>query len=174
MFDSFRVLAWLFRNNVVSFPHLIPDQSSNTLYPLNLFLEVANETANELRERNGSLTEISSREMDLRLQDRLEKSQGRLDYRERSNAFTSPEYRFIKFIVRRLVRANAAISDRPFAFFYPHEVQIMDLATFEKNSSGPSSHSEYKSRQRARARERVFGLGLGRGGRGPSAKNNLR
>ena len=48
-------------------------------------------------------------------------------------------------------------SARPFRFFYPYEIQIMDNATFLKNQSGPMAHDAYKSRQRIKARERVFG-----------------
>lgn len=151
VFDSFRVLHWLERNHVISYPHLIPDQSNNTLYPLNLFQEVMNELPDD--------REISGEEIDQLLKSRLENSMDRASYREKLNTFTDRNYRFMKFIVRRLIRAKTEAVGRPFMFFYPYEVQVMDRATFESNLQGPSSHAEYKARQRNRARERVFGLG---------------
>jgi len=47
---------------------------------------------------------------------------------------------------------------KPFRFFYPFEVQIMDRGTFERQSQGPTAHEAYKERQKKAARERVFGL----------------
>lgn len=151
VFDSFRVLRWLERNHVISYPHLIPDQSNNTLYPLNLFHEVLNELPQG--------RELTGEEIDHLLRARLDNSKERATYREKLNKFTDRNYRFMKFIVRRLIRAKTEAVGRPFMFFYPYEVQVMDLATFESNLQGPSSHAEYKARQRNRARERVFGLG---------------
>lgn len=149
IFDCFRVMHWLVTNNVVSFPHLIPDQSNNTLYPLNLFTEVMA----EMRERGINSPEL----VEEHLRKKISTENGRATYREKLNIFTSREYRFIKFIVRRLIRAKTEGRDRPFMFFYPYEIQIVDIETFKKNSTGPSSHGEYKARQRQRARERVFG-----------------
>lgn len=151
VYDSFRVLLWLVKNNVISYPHLIPDQSNNTLYPLNLFLEVVNDLPADKT--------YSGEEIDKLLMEKLRVGSERAVYREKLNSFTDRNYRFMKFIVRRLIRAKTETLGRPFMFFYPYEVQIMDRPTFEANLKGPSSHSEYKARQRTRARERVFGLG---------------
>ena len=151
VFDSFRVLRWLERNHVISYPHLIPDQSNNTLYPLNLFVEVVKDLPKG--------QELTGEEIDRLLEAKLKTSMERATYREKLNTFTDRRYRFMKFIVRRLIRAKTEAVGRPFMFYYPYEIQIMDLATYESNLQGPSSHGEYKGRQRNRARERVFGLG---------------
>lgn len=148
VFDCFRVLRWLVRHNVVSYPHLIPDQSNNTLYPLNLFVEAIG----EMESRKITAPDA----IESYLQEKLAQTQDRASYREKLNVFTSRDYRFMKFIVRRLIRTRADSQGKPFMFYYPYEVQIMDLATFERNSIGPSSHAEYKARQRQRAYERVF------------------
>ena len=148
VFDCFRVLRWLVRHNVVSYPHLIPDQSNNTLYPLNLFIEALQDLQ--------AAAHVSPEMVENHLQGKLEKAQDRAAYREKINMFTSRDYRFMKFIVRRLIRTRSIGQDRPFTFYYPYEVQIMDLATYQRNSVGPSSHGEYKARQRQRAHERVF------------------
>ncbi len=148
IFDCFRVLRWLVKHNVVSYPHLIPDESNNTLYPLDLFVE----TVRDLREGGGETPERVERELRKRLSERG----GQGLYREKLNAFTSRDYRFIKFIVRKLIRTGSDGAQRPFMFYYPYEVQIMDRETYAKNSEGPCSHVEYKARQKQKARERVF------------------
>lgn len=151
--DCFRVLRWLVRHHVISTPHLIPDQSNNTLYPLNLFEEVVA----ELKAR----PDMGPKEIDRLMQTKVKSDKDRASYREKINVFTSRDYRFMKFIVRRLIRARAHALDRPLMFFYPYEVQVMDELTFNRNSIGPSSHTEYKSRQKRTARERVFGAESG-------------
>ena len=42
-------------------------------------------------------------------------------------------------------------------FFYPYEVQILDLASHEDNELGRSAHSEYKKSQIQTAMRRVMG-----------------
>ena len=103
-----------------------------------------------------------------------------------SNPFSSKEYSAIQFTARTLVRlpspatqALATIQTRlqamgdpglsdlvripelieeqeEFAFFFAHEVQVMEQSGFQSSISGPASHSEYKQRQRDAARRRVL------------------
>jgi uncharacterized protein (TIGR04562 family) len=40
LIDVFRVMQFLVRNHVVSYPHVVPSQSNNTIFPVDLFLEV--------------------------------------------------------------------------------------------------------------------------------------
>jgi uncharacterized protein (TIGR04562 family) len=152
LIDVFRVLRYLVKQNIVNYAHNIPDQSINTVYPLNLFLEVIE-----------SLTldrEYSTEELDRKLFEKLEKEKERAVYKERVNVFTSRDYRFIKFITRRLVKINigTAENSRVLTFFYPYEVQIVDYDSYTQNLQGPGSHVSYKERQIRRARVRIFGL----------------
>ncbi len=150
LFDVFRVLKYFLENNIVSFPHNIPEQSNNTLYPLNLFLETL-ESLNRDVEPNGE-------EIDQLLRRRLEANEGRAVYLEKHNSFSSHDYRFIKFITRRLIRITITNNDRPqtLSFFYPYEIQIVDYEAHLKNLSGPASHEQYKERQIERARARIL------------------
>ncbi|MEO0336794.1 MAG: hypothetical protein AAF202_10385 [Pseudomonadota bacterium] len=76
------------------------------------------------------------------------------------NQFSSQDYRFIKFITRKLIRIPAGNEESsPFSFFYPYEVQIVDYETYLQNLSGGASHAEYKKRQKRKARMRVLGYG---------------
>ncbi len=102
------------------------------------------------------------------------------------NPFSSKDYSAIQFTARTLVRlpspatgaletlqgrlqtmGDTELSDlaqipellleqEEFAFFFAHEVQVMEQSGFQRSLSGPASHSEYKQRQRDAARRRVL------------------
>ncbi|MGZ3690696.1 MAG: TIGR04552 family protein, partial [Pseudobdellovibrio sp.] len=42
IFDSFQVIRFLVEENLISFPQIMPDQSSNNMYPVQEFLEIVN------------------------------------------------------------------------------------------------------------------------------------
>ncbi len=157
MFDVFRVLRYFVDQNIVSVAHNIPDQANNTLYPLNLFLETM-----EALDRDG---EYTPEQMDKLLLERLQKNADRARYFEKINAFSSHDFRFVKFITRRLVRIENTVTQKndsstnraQLSFFYPYEVQIVDYETYLKNTTGAASHELYKKRQVEKARERILG-----------------
>lgn len=149
LFDVFRVMRFLVENHVVSPANVIPNQSNNTLYPVNLFLDVM--------EGMSRTSDMDVVELDKRLNERLRKDQARARFLEKHNVFTSRDYRFVKFITRQLVRVTHAETQKSFSFFYPYEVQILDYEHYLRSLTGPASHDEYKARQRARARQRVLG-----------------
>lgn len=155
MFDSFRVIGFLLENHLISFPHIMPDQSNNTLYPVNLFME-AMAALQSRQEKGEELTSDSIQEF---LKKHLEVNMSRAEFLYKGNEFSASDYRFIKFIVRKLVTVSIGegAQRRAFRFFYPFEIQIMDYETYVNNLSGPMAHDEYKNRQRIRARERVLG-----------------
>ena len=148
LFDVFRVMRFLVENHVVSPANIIPSQSNNTLYPVNLF----NAVMAAVPEAEG----LSAEEVDRHLKDRLNKEKELARFLEKRNVFTSREYRFVKFITRQLVRVTLPDSQKSFSFFYPYEVQILDQEHYLKSLTGPASHDEYKARQRERARQRVL------------------
>ncbi len=162
VFDSFRVIRFLVEHHIISFAHIIPDQSNNTLYPLNVFLQIMKEVAAENKNIPKADWPANEAELEARLQKSLMGSEYQAEYLEKENQFSGIDYKFIKFINRKLITVNVGTGQnaRPFRFFYPYEIQIMDQATFLKNQSGPMAHDAYKDRQRIKARERVFGAKL--------------
>lgn len=148
LYDVFRVMRFLVINHVVSPANVIPNQSNNTLFPVNLFLDVM--------EGLPRTAEMDPVEIDKLLSARLDKDMAKAKFLEKHNTFTSKDYRFIKFITRQLVRVTHPETQKSFSFFYPYEVQILDYEHYLRSLSGPASHDEYKSRQRDRARERVL------------------
>lgn len=144
IYDSFRVVRFLVEEHLISFPNIVPDQSRNTLYPLNLFFELIGEL------KDGDKHE----EIEARLISKLEQARGRAEFLEKKNEFSDGSYRAIKFIVRQLIKIPGSPDGG--RFFYPYEVQIMDYETYLTNMSGESSHGKYKQRQLQAARQRVM------------------
>lgn len=145
VFDSFRVLRFLTDRHIISFPNIMPDQSKNTLYPLNLFFEVIKNTAPN--STNEQIVEA--------LQRKLEIERFKAEFLEKQNDFSSDGYRAVKFICRHLI--DLPMAQGRSRFFFPYEIQIMDYDTYVQNLTGPTSHAEYKNRQTAAAKKRVLG-----------------
>lgn len=149
IFDSFQVLRFLWRENIVSFPHIMPDQSSNNLYPSALFVKVCQ----ELEEKGLDPADSDLEEM---FEARLKLEGAQYKPLRKENSFSSEEYRFVKFISRKLIHIPGTEGRPPFSFFFPFEVQILDQAAHSIMQAGPSEHEAYKERQRQGARERLF------------------
>jgi uncharacterized protein (TIGR04562 family) len=147
MFDAFRVLRFLASENLVSFPHIIPDQSSNNLYPVDLFLEACQKIKD-------SGPELNEDQVEAFFQAFLLQKEKETQFLRKENDFSGHDYRFIKFITRRLICVEK--SGEGFGFFYPYEVQIMDAKSHQSILTGPSEHAAYKERQKEAARSRVL------------------
>lgn len=103
---------------------------------------------------------------------------------KRVNLFTSQHYRSLQFTVRHLVRSEnpaflaleslsnqlrrytgvhrqepwmESVIPQQFSNYFPIEIQIMDLESYELAKFGPASHEQYKSNQLKAVRERVLG-----------------
>lgn len=148
LFDSFQVIRLLVKENLISFPHIMPDQSSNNIYPVSLFIETCRDL---LREGKS----YSSDEISKRLMEALKDHPEQVSLFKKENSFSGFDYKFIKFITRKLVRVQKSEREH-FTFFFPYEVQIMDQEAYAKILSGPSEHVAYKERQIEAARKRLF------------------
>ncbi len=147
MFDCFQVIRFLVEEHLISYPHIMPDQSHNNLFPIDLFLQACAELAATPKVLNESQIEEFFHAY-------LARNIENASYLKRENSFSGVDYQNIKFICRKLIRV--AKEKQSFSFFYPFEVQIMDQAGLKKVQSGPSEHQAYKERQRLGARKRLF------------------
>ncbi len=148
-FDVYRIVRFLVYENLISFPHIMPDQSSNTLYPVELFCELVE----DLRQAkfSGSYDEVN----ELLKQKLLEQKNTAKPLRK-FNHFSGVDHKFIKFICRKLIRLSLSDNKGEFSFFFPYEVQIMDCESYQQILTGPAEHEAYKARQQRAARRRVF------------------
>lgn len=149
LFDSFQVIRFMIEENLMSFPHIMPDQSSNNLYPVDLFIQVCDEL------RKMSTDPLDNESVHRVFEKRLAEQGDKAKLFRKANEQSSTDFQFIKFITRQLIRIESP-GREPFSFFFPFEVQIMDSVAHQKILSGPSQHEAYKERQKLFARRRLF------------------
>lgn len=142
IFDAFRTIDYLLKENIVSFPNVMPEQSHNNLYPVNILLETVRDHPNA-----ENINQI--------LQKKLAESDSRAEFKVKENEFSGSDYKFMKFISRQLIEVESG--GKTIHFFFPYEIQVVDYETYINNLSGPQAHEEYKKRQKMAARLRVFG-----------------
>jgi uncharacterized protein (TIGR04562 family) len=149
LFDIFQVIRFLVEENIMSFPHIMPDQSSNNLYPVDLFVTVC-------KELMATGKNYSDSELKRIFDEKLSSLGDGAQFFRKENFFSGKDYRFIKFITRKLIHIHTQGGKESFSFFYPFEIQIMDQTAHQAILSGPSEHDAYKERQRLAARKRLF------------------
>ncbi len=153
IFDSFQVIRFLVDENLISFPQIMPDQSSNNMYPVEEFLAVCD----KLNKKHGHEQNLASEKIDRLLNHKIKSSQSAfLGLFRKENPFSGKDFKYIKFIARKLVHVHATDPGKKFSFFYPFEVQIMNDDAYKKMQSGESEHSAYKDRQIDAAIKRLF------------------
>ncbi len=153
IFDSFQVIRFLVEENLISFPQIMPDQSSNNMYPVDQFISVCQ----KLEKKHGQLQKLSSEKIDRLLMQKLKSSQSAfLGLFRKENPFSSQDFKYIKFISRKLIQIESGGSGKNFSFFYPFEVQIINESAYKKMQSGDSEHASYKNRQIEAAVKRLF------------------
>jgi uncharacterized protein (TIGR04562 family) len=59
-------------------------------------------------------------------------------------------------LARRVLSMDISLVARDIRFFYPYEIQVVDVEAFKENSQGEASHQEYKRQQVKSAMKRVF------------------
>ncbi|MBY0554992.1 TIGR04552 family protein [bacterium] len=153
IFDSFQVIRFLVEENLISYPQIMPDQSSNNMYPVEEFLAVCE----KLRSKHKEDHKHSSDKIDRLLMKKIHDNQGAfLGLFRKDNPYSSQDFKYIKFICRQLIKIESKTGGKPFSFFYPFEVQIMNDSAYKKIQSGESEHSAYKNRQVKAAVKRLF------------------
>ncbi len=146
--DAFRVLQYLINHNILSLAHIMSGQTSNNLFPVDLFIKMAGDFAPT------KWKELSAQEIDQFLLIAKKEYMANPNHTlfPKENIFSSPDYEFMKFVTRKLIK----ISGSGFQFFYPFEVQIMTQNGYKSSFQGSAEHGQYKKRQISAAKKRVF------------------
>ncbi len=149
IFDCFRVARFLVDENIISYPHIMPDQSSNNVYPLDLFLSVCEDFKKDPHE-------MSNQDIQNILDKKLSEAGEQSNLFRKENKFSGSDYKFIKFISRKLIHISIPGAQDKLSFFYPYEVQIMEKTTYEGIRNSASEHQAYKDRQILAAKQRLY------------------
>lgn len=142
--DAFRVLQFLVEHHLVGVAHVMAGQTSNNLYPVALFQEFMKVYPN-IQDQSPDHIEQALLKFQLDYLNQVETV-------VKENAFSANNYRFIKFVARRLVR----LPENAGQFFYPFEIQILTREAYEHTLQGDGDHKKYKQRQLDAAKKRVL------------------
>ncbi len=184
--DAVLVLHYLREFHLVAFPNVKPSRSVNTLIDISKFRRHFRDLYQQYLSGKLSYVQFEKALRDhAQLHDTL--TQRQVSNLFKRNPYTSGQYRSMQFTVRQLVslvnplyacmdqieeqlellhpeqRENPLIREplqhaRPqYYFFFPYEIQIVDVETHQNNMEGHASHDTYKQRQLKAARKRVLG-----------------
>ncbi|MBK23693.1 MAG: hypothetical protein CME70_06775 [Halobacteriovorax sp.] len=180
-FDTIRVVKFLLENNII-IPHNIkPSRSINTVLDTekfkvkhnnlikmairnNLseerFLQAIEREANECQAGGGkddknkhSLADYQSLQFTCR---QLIKYKNPFLYEFNELRKMAKERGEDPELAKKILGMDVSLIARDIRFFYPYELQIVDLDSHNNNTSGEASHIEYKKSQVVSARNRVF------------------
>ncbi len=178
--DTLFVVRALHEKHTIMYPNIKPTRSRNTLIDIERFGAEIGDVLDAWH--RGELEEAAALER-LRSADFRPSNDPQQQWNPHSSAkynsiqFTCRQLiRFPNPLYERLQQAQDAVCrqvegpllvqllstldlfgiDREIQFFFPYEVQVMDLASFEQASRGRAAYTDYKKRQVATARRRVM------------------
>jgi uncharacterized protein (TIGR04562 family) len=59
-------------------------------------------------------------------------------------------------LAKKILNLDHSLVARDIRFFYPYEIQVVDIEAFKENTEGEASHQEYKRQQVLSAQKRLF------------------
>lgn len=156
--DALMVIRFLRRNGIIDFPNVKPTRSINKLLNIKIMKKIINHYKEKLL--NG---QIDREEFETLVRQETERNPEVSELESSTiNPHTSNEYKSIQFTCRQMIRmrypdnsADTEISN--FTFFFPYEMQVVDIKTHTENQFGKASHEKYKEKQLINARVRVLG-----------------
>jgi len=178
--DALRVVKFLQEYNIVVAHNIKPSRSRNSLVDL-VGLKKSSKDLMKMAMRNNLTEDRFVQALEREAKESWSQSESDTDINKHSHEY----YRSIQFTCRQLIkyknpfiqefkniREMAKNEDSPLAhrilsldisrvarevrFFYPFEVQIVDVENHKKNTMGESSHQEYKKSQTQFAMSRLF------------------
>lgn len=181
-FDTLRVIRFLLEKNIVIPHNNKPSRAINTMIDLPRFKE-AHQRVIKMALKNNLSEERFVAAMEREIQDcKLEIEPGERN-RFTSKSYQSIQFtcrQLIEYknpflhefndlrriaknfnaeeneLARRVLSMDISLVARDIRFFYPYEIQIVDIEAYRKNSQGEASHQEYKHQQVQSAMRRIF------------------
>ena len=181
--DSLRVMKYLRDQHLVITANIKPSRSRNDLVDPFLYRRVWREARSKVQKE----ILRSPGEVDAFIEQGLKAKDKPRKQNRPENPFSTLSYSAIQFTCRQLIKYKNPASDdmkklretlkkhgdtelqkyadridfshltREQHFFYPYEVQIMDLQSYEESQSGIAAHTNYKRMQIESAGKRVLG-----------------
>ncbi len=154
--DALLIIRYLRKNGILDFCNVKPSRSINRLIDIKTFKKIINHQKERLK---AGLINKSEFENIIRQESEREAN---IIHTNSSNPYTNNEYKSIQFTCRQMIRMKYPfdfenpLKGENFCFFFPYEMQILDVKTHEENRYGKASHEKYKEKQLISARKRVL------------------
>ncbi|MCA9788431.1 MAG: TIGR04552 family protein [Cyanobacteria bacterium HKST-UBA05] len=149
--DTLLALEVLRRANVILFTNVLPNRSRNSLVDYHAFKA-------QLEQRLAAEPQAITLDRVFELFKTIP-----VQYPENVDGFNPDnpdslsDYRAIHITERPLIRVKSEELGRAIRFYFPYELQLVDLAHHQENLSGQSAHARYKQNKLRQARKRVLG-----------------
>jgi uncharacterized protein (TIGR04562 family) len=143
--EAINVVRYLIEHHLISFANAMPSRCRNTLINLD-----------DVRQ---CLAENGIEEIDPTVNPQWNEWDKDFEFPQDSqNRFSSENYHAIQFTCRPLIRIpiiKKGVSSE-MSFFFPFEIQIMDLPSYKQSIEGAADHQIYKKKQLEAVRQRVL------------------
>lgn len=149
--DALLALEVLRRHNVVMFTNIVPSRSRNSLVDIDDFKD---KLANRFAAVDESLPQDDLFDLFSTIPVRYPKDDKRFNP---DNPSSSDSYRAIHITDRPLVRIKTPGHPQQLRFYFPYELQLVDMTHHHQNLTGQSAHVDYKRNKLRQARHRVLG-----------------
>jgi uncharacterized protein (TIGR04562 family) len=156
--DALLVIRYLRQSGILDFSSIKPNRSINRLIDIKIFKKILNRQKERLKSG-----EIDKSDFERIIRQEADREANIPFDNDSVNPYTSKEYRSIQFTCRQMIRMKYPIDateterQENFSFFFPYEMQIVDIKTHMENRFGKASHEKYKEKQLISARRRVLG-----------------
>ncbi|MBC7474261.1 MAG: TIGR04552 family protein, partial [Candidatus Sericytochromatia bacterium] len=156
--DALLIIRYLKKTGILDFYNVKPSRSINRLIDVKVFKKILHHHKERLQ--SGEINKI---EFEKIIRQETEKDADLTSEFVSINPYTSNEYKSIQFTCRQMIRMNYPfdsadiLKGENFCFFFPYEMQIVDIKTHNENRFGKASHEKYKEKQLISARRRVLG-----------------
>ena len=155
--DAMLTIRYLRKSGVLDSCNVKPSRSINRLVDIKAFKKILNYQKERLK--SGA---IDRNEFESIIRQESEREANITQNSDSLNPYTNNEYKSIQFTCRQMIRMRYPfdfenpLKGENFCFFFPYEMQIVDVKTHEENRSGKASHEKYKEKQLISARIRVL------------------
>lgn len=143
--EAFNVIRYLIEHHLISYANAMASRCRNSLINLD-----------DLRQ---CLAENGLEDIDANTDSRWAEWDKDFEFpRESENRFSASDYHAIQFTCRPLIRIPMLKKGvrSEMSFFFPFEIQIMDLASYKQSIEGAADHQIYKKKQLEAVRLRVL------------------
>jgi len=163
-YDCFQLLQIFLERGILSPMNINPFRSINSIWSYEQFKEKVKKTSHDLNRGSITVTEARGIANNMKQDDFIKKSEFQKNTKS-SPWYSSLQSKFwtaMKLEIKKQGLSEDQIRQIPVIlreekkYYFPYEMQILDLNSYTESIGGKSRHDDYKIKQRTMARNRVL------------------